>query len=218
MHHIPLFPMFLSLSERLCVVVGGGLIACQKVQTLLQCGARIKVIALTLEQDMQKDPWSDRLTWEQRAVVEEDLEGAWLVVAATEDRAVNRQVALWCRVRGIDVNVVDAPAESTFVFPTVLRRDGISLGISTTGASSVLNQQVRDLVDDALPEWLGNVWLLGQRLRPCLWVLDLSVEHRKHLWEALMTEAIARQGQWQDEEARQWLEHRALEYRKIADR
>ena len=141
------FPLFLELDGRPCLVVGAGPVAVRKAKALEDFGARVKAVAPEVC---------------GRAFEDADVEGMTLVVSATNDRAVNRRVAELCKARGIPVNVVDDPANCTFVFPAVLRKGPMTVAVSSGGACPVAAKMVRDKVVAALPDdFVAAVGRLG---------------------------------------------------------
>ena len=156
------FPLFLDLAEKTALVVGGGPVAARKARVLLDYGPRIVVCAPhfvpELEQlsgpELRRCPFSPEL-----------LEGVSLAIAATDQRALNHRIGALCRARSIPVNVADSREESTFLFPAVLRRGPLSVGISTGGSSPAAAAWVRRTLEDQLPPSLEPilVWLEGQR-------------------------------------------------------
>ena len=139
----PLFPLFLSLRERSAVVVGGGSIGREKARRLLECGARV----LLLDPAPHHDPLEalpPGLRVEPRKFTASDLEGAVLVVAATDDSEVQREVARAARERGVLCNVVDTPAHCDFFFGATVRRGNLQITVSTGGDFPLLAQQVRN--------------------------------------------------------------------------
>lgn len=125
------FPLFIDLTDKPCLVVGDGCVARRKASALAAFGARVKVVA----------PETCGRGFETG-----DVEGMTLVVAATDDGAVNRRVADACKARGVPVNVVDDPANCTFVFPAIFRKDPIVAAVSSNGSCPVAARIVRDRI------------------------------------------------------------------------
>jgi precorrin-2 dehydrogenase / sirohydrochlorin ferrochelatase len=157
-----LYPIFLDLSGRRCVVVGGGEVASRKARKLLQARARVVVISPEISAELE----SVAVEVYRRAYVEGDLEGASLVFAATDSREVNAAVAREARERGIPVNVADEPSGGDFALPSTLRRGRLQVAISTGGASPVLARRIRHELEVVFgPEWAGIVEELGAARR-----------------------------------------------------
>src|SRR5262249_30226481 len=126
-----LLPLFLKLSGRAVLLVGGGRVATAKLQQLLSVGAQVRVVAPEATRAIEWAP-KDRVTVVRRAFVPTDLDDAWLVVAAATPE-VNRQVAEAAEARRVFVNAVDDPENATAFLSGVIRRDGVTVAISTSG-------------------------------------------------------------------------------------
>lgn len=153
-----LFPMFVKLAGRSCLVVGGGALAEGKVESLLACGANVVVV--TPEASDKIAGWSRerRLAWHARRFQPADLENAFLVVAATGVAAVNESVFREAEARGILCNAVDEPERCHFYYPAVVRRGPLQIAISTGGLSPALAHRLRiELEEQFGPEY--EAWL-----------------------------------------------------------
>ena len=158
-------PVALRVGGRECVVVGGGRVAARKVRLLQQAGAKVKVVAESVAPAIAA--LGVRIV--EEAVRREHLQGAFLVVAASDNPSVNRQVAEWAEADGRLVNVVDAPALCSFIFPAVLRRGRLTVAVSTGGASPALAARVRDRLADLLPpQYATYVDILAELRREAL--------------------------------------------------
>ena len=180
-----LFPIFLKLQDRPCLVVGAGEIAESKIHSLLTAGARVTVVSPEAKPDLVALADEGRFTWHRRAYVESDLDGVFLVVAATDEMEVNASVYQDAESRNILCNAVDDPPNCDFYFPSVVRRDKLQIAISTAGESPALAQQLRKEIDEQLPNDLGP-WLddLGELRREVLATLPAG-ESRKLLLHEL---------------------------------
>lgn len=138
----------LNLEGRRVLVVGAGRIALEKVQGVLACGARVHVVAPVAEPDVDALVASNTVTIERRRFEEEDVKGAFLVIAATNDMAVNTSVFEVCEESSIPVNVVDVPPLCSFILPAVVRNGPLAVGISTGGASPALAKRIKREVSD----------------------------------------------------------------------
>ena len=134
----------LDLSGRDVLVVGAGAVACEKIEGLLDAGARVTVVAPDVSGPVEALARSRRLTLIRGPYRTEDLEGRFLVVAATSITAVNERVYADAEARGMLCNVVDVPELCSFILPAVHRDDPIAVAISTGGASPALAQRLRD--------------------------------------------------------------------------
>ena len=145
------YPVVLRLVGRRCVVIGGGEVARRKVQKLLDAGAKVQVIAPHLHPELLAMPGIE-LTC--RSYLPDDLCGAFLVYAATNDNTVNAEVAAAARQLGVPVNIADDPEESDFHLPAILSRGDLLIAISSGGGSPAFAAELRDHLATKLgPEW-----------------------------------------------------------------
>jgi precorrin-2 dehydrogenase/sirohydrochlorin ferrochelatase len=152
--NVVLYPIFLDLSGRRCVVVGGGGVADRKARKLLQARAEVVVISPEIGAELE----SVAVEIHRRRYREGDLEGAYLAFAATNVRKVNAAVAKEAKERGIPVNVADSPFEGDFALSSTLRRGRLQVAVSTGGASPTLARRIRGELEEAFgPEWAGIV-------------------------------------------------------------
>ena len=148
-----MFPAFLNLHGRRVVVIGGGPVAASKIESLMAAGARVTVVAPEIRSDIERDG----VEIVRRAFQDSDLDGAWWVVAAAPS-AVNRAVQAAAEERRIFVNAVDDPQHATAYLGGVVRRDGVTVAISTDGRAPALAGLLREALDAWLPREL-DVWL-----------------------------------------------------------
>jgi precorrin-2 dehydrogenase/sirohydrochlorin ferrochelatase len=164
-----LFPMFMKLQGRRCLVVGAGTVAEPKITSLLEADATVKVVALQATEQVRSLAREARIQWDERLFRESDLEGCFLVVSATNDVQVNDEVYRQAEARGILCNAVDDPDRCDFYYPAVVRRGPLQIAISTAGYSPALAQRLRrELEEQFGPEYAGWVEQLGrdrERLR-----------------------------------------------------
>jgi siroheme synthase-like protein len=146
------YPVFIDLQDRPVLVVGGGVIAERKVASLLEAGARVTVVSPEVTETLQGQAGSSRITLHRRTFISSDVDGACLVVSATDDTAVQVEVASIARAKNIPVNTVDKPELCTFIVPSVLRRGDITIGISTGGKSPSLAAALRSRIDSVLTD------------------------------------------------------------------
>ena len=149
-----LYPLFMDVSGSRCVIVGGGGVASRKARGLLESGARVVVVSPEVAPEIE----AMDVTVERRPYRPGDLAGAALAFAATDRREVNAAVAREAKENGIPVNVADRRAEGDFALPSVLRRGGLQVAVSTGGASPTLARKVRDALEPSFgAEWAGVV-------------------------------------------------------------
>jgi|GEM_PF-443956 precorrin-2 dehydrogenase/sirohydrochlorin ferrochelatase len=142
----PYYPAFLDLKERSCVIIGGGQIAEGKIASLLECGAKIKMISPEVTSEVQGMADAGILRLEKRKYQEGDLEGAFLAIAAitTDDNLVNRTIAEEAEQRNVLLNVADVTHLCTFITPSVVNKGDVTVAISTSGLSPALARKLRE--------------------------------------------------------------------------
>jgi uroporphyrin-III C-methyltransferase/precorrin-2 dehydrogenase/sirohydrochlorin ferrochelatase len=171
-----LLPLFVNLQGRRVVLVGGGAVAAAKLSQLVATGADVLVVSPEVHPDIERSG----VPIVRRPFTIEDLDGAWLVVAAATSE-VNRQVAAAAESRRVFVNAVDDPANATAFLSGVLRRDGVTVAISTSGAAPGLTALLREAFDAVLPSDLGE-WVKEARRQREAWKRDgVPMEARRPL-------------------------------------
>lgn len=184
-----LFPMFLKLSSRSCLVVGAGTIAETKIASLLEAGAKIRVVAPEATPQVRSWAQSKAIEWHPRLFQPEDLEGMFLVVAATSSNKLHERIFALASQRGVLCNIVDVPELCDFYYPSVVQRGALQIAISTAGQSPALAQRLRKELEDQFGPEYGD-WLvhLGEA-RTRLYATDMDHEERKRLLHEFASEA-----------------------------
>ena len=176
-----LFPIFLKLSGRACVVVGGGSVAEGKIRSLLEAGAKMRVISPKVTEQIVAWSREARLKWAARNFKNGDLRNAFLVVSATNDGEVNAAVRAEAEKLGILCNAVDDPEHCNFYYPAIVRRGPLQIAISTAGQSPALAQRLRvELEQQFGPEYEEWVRELGEVRQRLFAKSDLDPELRRH--------------------------------------
>ena len=142
------FPICTKLKNKKCLVVGGGKVAERKVNVLLKSGAEIEVASPDLTLGLRRLADAGKITYKARKYSASLLKQADLVIAATNNRKVNQQIASGATSLNVPVNVVDSACESTFIFPAILDREGFTIAVSTDGESPALAKAVRDRLNE----------------------------------------------------------------------
>jgi precorrin-2 dehydrogenase/sirohydrochlorin ferrochelatase len=188
----PLFPMFLKLAGRACLVVGAGRLGEQKIRGLIECGAQVRIVAPTATPAIAEAASSGALTWRQRIFKSSDLHGVFLVVAATSSAEVNHAIYEEAQQRGILCNVVDDPPHCDFFYPAVVRRGHFQIAISTGGLSPALAQRVRKQLEEEFPP-VYSAWLefLGRRRSALFHDVSNPELRRDLIHESVTPEAFA---------------------------
>ena len=184
-----MFPIFLKLESRPCLVVGAGAIAEGKIQGLLAERASVKVVAPEATSQIRQWASAGAIDWHQREFESADLEGKFLVIVATSCRDVNARVFTEAHAKGILCNAVDDPPNCDFYYPALVRRGDLQIAISTGGQSPALAQRIRQELEQQFgPEYESWVAELGKQ-REELAVSDLDPDVRKRILHELASRA-----------------------------
>ncbi|HEV2396332.1 MAG TPA: bifunctional precorrin-2 dehydrogenase/sirohydrochlorin ferrochelatase [Candidatus Sulfotelmatobacter sp.] len=182
-----LFPMFMKLQGRNCLVVGAGKVGQPKIEGLLETGARIRVV--TVEASLTVREWASegRIELELRPFRSEDLNGIFLAVVATSSRTLNERVYRDAQARGVLCNVVDVPDLCDFFYPSIVRRGDLQIAVSTAGQSPSLAQQIRQQLEKQFgPAYESWVKELGETRRLIL-ASGLDRERKLELLHSLVS-------------------------------
>ena len=180
-----LFPMFMKLAGRQCLVVGAGKIGEPKIAGLLETGARVRVVALDASPAVREWARAGQIELDLRAFSSDDLEGAFLAVVATNSRSLNERVYHEAQRRGVLCNVVDVPDLCDFFYPAVVRRGDLQIAVSTAGQSPSLAQKIRQQLEKQFgPAYATWVAELGET-RKLILASDLDKERKLDLLHSL---------------------------------
>jgi precorrin-2 dehydrogenase/sirohydrochlorin ferrochelatase len=180
-----LFPMFVKLEGRRCLVVGAGKVGEPKIGALLETGVRVRVIALEASDAVHGWANAGKLTLELRPFTTEDLAGIFLAVVATASRALNASIYREAQQRGVLCNVVDDPEYCDFYYPAVVQRGDLQIAISTSGQSPSLAQKLRQQLERQFgPGYARWVAELGETRRLVL-ASDLDPQRKRNLLHSL---------------------------------
>lgn len=193
------FPMFVDLSEKPCLIVGGGKVACRKVKVMLDFGAKVRVVAKEISQELRylertlADSEGPKLMEIKRKSFEEkDCDGIGFVIAATDDKALNHEIAQYCKVQGIMVNAVDQKEDCSFIFPSYVKEGNLIAAFSSGGNSPVLTQYLKEKEVEILNPFLGDLNEAMGRLRQKV-ISEYDEENkRKEVLKEILYKAIDR--------------------------
>jgi uroporphyrin-III C-methyltransferase/precorrin-2 dehydrogenase/sirohydrochlorin ferrochelatase len=162
-----LYPLFLKLEGRKVLVVGAGTQAERKIAAALEARAHVRVVAPAATAQIEQWAKEGAVEWSGRAFEDADSDGAWLVVAATSDAEVQRQVAGSCAARRLFCLAVDDPAHASAYSASVLRRPPFTVAISSSGETPALTRLLREVLESALPpdEWIARARALRRKWR-----------------------------------------------------
>jgi precorrin-2 dehydrogenase/sirohydrochlorin ferrochelatase len=159
------YPLFALIDDRPCLVVGGGAVGERKVRDLMAAGARVTVVSRELTPGLAEMAAQGKIQAIRGDFSRHHLDGMFLVVGATDDQEVNRQVSGAAKNRGLLVNIVDAPDLCTFIVPAQVRRGPLTIAISTGGASPALARKVREELEEIFGPDYGRYLRLLQAVR-----------------------------------------------------
>ena len=154
MESYPSFPIFIDLSARKIVVVGAGKIAARRIAALAEFAPKVTVIAPEIDPSLLPLEQAGRLEILRRGFLPADLDGADMVLAATDDKALNAAIGESCRARGILVNVSSDRSRSDSYFPGIARKDNVVVGITASGSDHGLARRVTEKLREVLREIL----------------------------------------------------------------
>jgi precorrin-2 dehydrogenase/sirohydrochlorin ferrochelatase len=180
------YPVHLDIKNRNCLVVGGGAVGTRKVNTLLACGARVTVVSPDPAQQLKKMAAEGSITLKERAYRTVDLKDMFLVIGATDDEMLNRQISEEAEQIGILCNIADRPEACNFILPSVVQRGDLVITISTSGQSPALAKRVRRKLEAQFGEEYADFLLLMGAIRKKL----LSQAHEPEAHKALFNQLI----------------------------
>lgn len=200
------FPMFVDMTERECLIVGGGNVAYRKVIVMLDFGAKVTVVAedicdelrkLTIDDIASEDKTSsytankeNRITFIKRRFERKDCDGMEMVIAATDDNALNHEIADYCKAKDIMVNAVDQKADCSFIFPSYIKEKNLVAAFSSGGNSPVLTQYLKGKEQEILTPFLGELnEYMGQIREKVIAQYDTEAE-RKRVFKEILSAAI----------------------------
>lgn len=180
------YPIYLDIRDRNCLVVGGGSVGSRKVETLLDCGAKVTVVSIDAAETLKK--LSDRgvIQMKERAFQSADLDNMFLVIGATDNEALNFEIYAAARRRGVLCNIADRPEACNFILPSIVNRGDLIIAISTSGKSPAFAKKLRKQLEAQFgSEYAGFLELMGA-IRKKLLSKDHEPEAHKHLFEQLI--------------------------------
>jgi len=185
MNPATLFPMFLKLGGRPCLVVGAGTVAESKIASLIEADAQVLVVAPDATPGVRSWAQENLVEWRQRGFQPDDLNGMFIVVAATSSTELHKQIFQEATRRGVLCNIVDVPEFCDFYYPAVVQRGALQIAVSTSGQSPALAQRLRiELEEQFGPEYEAWLEYLGEA-RDKLQSQKLEPEERKRLLHKL---------------------------------
>jgi len=190
---VDFLPIFFNLKQKPSLVVGGGKVAARKVSLLLKAQSAVTVVAPKLSRELVEWLEEGKLTHMARDFADADIEKPVLVIAATNNKDVNKRVSELAQARGIPVNVVDDPALCSFITPSIIDRSPVQIAVSTGGASPVLARMIRTKLEGCIPAGYGRLAALVAGFREKVKAKFTNVDQRRAFWEAILDSSVADQ-------------------------
>jgi precorrin-2 dehydrogenase/sirohydrochlorin ferrochelatase len=200
------FPMFVDMTERECLIVGGGNVAYRKVIVMLDFGAKVTVVAedicdelrkLTIDDIASEDKTSsytankeNRITFIKRRFERKDCDGMEMVIAATDDNVLNHEIAEYCKAKDIMVNAVDQKADCSFIFPSYIKEKNLVAAFSSGGNSPVLTQYLKGKEQEILTPFLGELNEYMGQIREKVIAQYGTEAERKRVFKEILCAAI----------------------------
>ena len=187
---MPYYPIMLDLRGKRAVVVGGGQVAERKIETLLRNEAEVCVVAQELNSDLKMHVAAGKVKWIGKEYDEQDLNGACLVITATDNPDLNRQVSGDAKRKGILINAVDQPEDCSFIVPSILRRGDLLIAISTSGNSPMLAKKIRRTLEEQFGQEYALFLNLMGRLRKEILAKGFSQDENRRIFQRLVDSPI----------------------------
>ena len=183
-------PIFMNLKDRPALVVGGGTVAARKAELILLAGGLVTVIAPRVRGEMQRMIEAGRVQWREQLFGPGIVRGFRIVIAATDNDAVNRLVFAECERHAIPVNVADQPELCSFILPSIVERGPSTIAVSTGGRSPILARLLKARLETLIPAGFGVLTDLLGRYRQAVKTRVSELEERKHVWERMLDGAL----------------------------
>ena len=199
-------PIFFNIKNRHCVVIGGGDVATRKVTMLLKADAAITLISPEICAELMALVEAKKIKFLQENFKPNQLEGACLVVAATDDEKVNEAVSIAAKAQNIPVNVVDAPDLCTFTMGSIIDRSPVVIAVSSEGNAPVLARYIRTKIETMLPAGYGRIAAIAGEFREQVKAKFATTQARRRFWEGVLQgPMVERVLSGQEQAAREYL-------------
>jgi uroporphyrin-III C-methyltransferase/precorrin-2 dehydrogenase/sirohydrochlorin ferrochelatase len=201
-------PIFLNIKNRHCVVIGGGEVAMRKVMMLLKADAAVTLYSPELCHELQVLIQEKKINYVSARFEPNQLTGACLAVAATDDEMVNKAVSIAAKAQNIPVNVVDAPDLCTFTMGSIIDRSPVVIAVSSEGNAPVLARYIRTKIETMLPAGYGRIAAIAGEFREQVKAKFATTQSRRRFWEnALQGPMVERVLSGQEQAARELLQN-----------
>jgi uroporphyrin-III C-methyltransferase / precorrin-2 dehydrogenase / sirohydrochlorin ferrochelatase len=207
-------PLFAQLARRACLVIGGGAVAERRVSLLLEARADVTVLAPRLSDALERLAAEGRILAQRAAFDRRLLEPYWLIVAATDDRALNTEVARAAEAAKRFCNVVDDPELCSFIMPAIIDRGPITIAVSSGGRSPVVTRWIKGVIETLVPARVGRLAELAGRWRERVRDAIAEPRERRRFWESIVAGPVAEHCHaGRDDQAEAEIEHTLAAWR-----
>jgi precorrin-2 dehydrogenase / sirohydrochlorin ferrochelatase len=190
------YPIFVQMEGMRALVVGGGAVAQRKVETLLAFGADVSMVSRDLTPELTRLVDAGKVRFLGPEMVDQFFEDVSLVIAATDDAALNHEVSQGARQRGLLVNAVDQPADCTFIVPSIVRRGDLLIAVSTSGRSPAFSKKIRKRLEAEFGDEYARFLALMGRVRKAVLAMGLPQKDNSRIFHEIVDsdilEALAR--------------------------
>ena len=180
------YPIYLDIKNRNCLVIGGGSVGTRKVLTLLACGANVTVVSLDATEKLHQLSNNGVIKLKERPFQTTDLDDRFLVIGATDNQGLNRQIHAEAERRGLLCNIADRPKACNFILPSIVNRGDLIIAISTSGKSPAFAKRLRKHLEKEFGDEYAQFLNLMGAIRKKLLSQDHEPEAHKHLFEQLI--------------------------------
>ena len=188
---VDFLPVFMRLSDARCTVIGGGAVAARKVDTLIKAGSHVTVVCPELGAGLIARKDRNEIDHLAREYDRSLLDGIRLVIAATDDAALNARVSRDARDLNVPVNVVDQPTLCTFIMPSIVDRSPVVVAVSSGGAAPVLARLLRARLETMIPASYGRLATLMRDFRAEVKARIPNQRSRRRFWEGIVQGSVA---------------------------
>lgn len=198
------YPIFLELEGKTVLVVGGGNVAQRKVETLIEYGAAVNIVSKQLTTGLRELVDAGGIRQIGEAFLEQHLDGAFMVYAATDDNQLNREISQSARKRGVIINAVDQPGDCDFIVPSIVRKGDLSIAVSTSGKSPALARHIRKQLDLQFGNEYQKFLTLMGCLREEIFSLNFSQKENSRIFHKVVDSDILKalaEENWEQVEA-----------------
>ena len=198
------YPIFLELEGKTVLVVGGGNVAQRKVETLIEYGAAVNIVSKQLTTGLRGLVDAGEIRQIGDAFLEQHLDGAFMVYAATDNNQLNRKISQSARKRGVLINAVDQPDDCDFIVPSIVRKGDLSIAVSTSGKSPALAKNIRKQLEMQFGNEYQQFLTLMGCLREEIFSLNFSQKENSSIFQKVVNSDILKalaEGNWKEAEA-----------------